>query len=94
MKKFEAGAGLKTSMTDEREKHLEDMGFQWRMKDNANFWGERCAELKEFKEEHGHCRVPVRSGKLGVWAMHMRSTARRPKSKERIAKLDAIGLFD
>jgi hypothetical protein len=81
-------------MTDEKLQHLSDMGFEWSVRDNSDFWIQRYEELKKFKEEHGHCRVPKSSGKLGIWAMHMRSTARRPKCSEKIGKLKAVGLFE
>ena len=42
----------------------------------------------------GHFRVPRGLGKLGKYAMHMKSTLRRPKSKDKIDKLEAIGFFD
>jgi hypothetical protein len=93
-KKYEAG--LKTAMNDDKLQHLSDMNFQWSvLKERKDaVWNQRYEELREFKEEHGHCRVPQRLGKLGTWANHMRSTARRPKCKEKIDKLEAIGLFD
>ena len=67
MKNFESEFGLKTSMTSEKIEHLEDMGFQWSVRNNDDFWNQRYEELKKFKEEHGgHCRVPRKSsGKLG-----------------------------
>ena len=74
MKLFEAGARLKTSMTDQKIEHLEDMGFQWSVRNNDDFWNQRYEELKKFKEEHGHCSVPRKSsGKLGSWVQNMRS---------------------
>jgi predicted ATP-binding protein involved in virulence len=93
-KKYETGS--KTAMTDEKLQHLSNMDFQWsvRKEHEDAMWNQRYGELTKFKDEHGHCRVAKQSGKLGVWEMNMRSTAQRPKSKERIAKLDAIGLFD
>jgi hypothetical protein len=97
MRKFEAGAGLKTAMTDEKEKHLEDMGFQWSVKKEHEdaMWNQRYEELKKFKDEHGHCHVPRKSsGKLGIWVKNMKSTSRRPKCNEKIEKLEAIGFFE
>ena len=97
MKNFESEFGLKTSMTHEKIEHLEDMGFQWSVKKECEdtMWNQRYEELLYFKEKHGHCRVPQRtSGKLGLWVRSMRSTARRPKCKEKMEKLKAVGLFD
>ena len=83
-------------MTDEKLQHLSDMGFEWSVKKERQdaMWNQRFEELREFKEEHGHCRVPKSSGKLGTWVRHMRSAAQRPKCNEKIEKLKAVGLFD
>jgi hypothetical protein len=93
-KKYEAGS--KTAINDEKLQHLSDMDFQWSVKKERQdtVWNQRYEELREFKEEHDHCLVPQRLGKLGTWVHHMRSRAQRPKCKEKIDKLEAIGLFD
>ena len=83
-------------MNDEKLQHLYDMDFQWSVLKECNsaIWDQRFEELKKFQEEHGHCRVP-RKGKLLWWAMEQRkSKVRARSSKERIAKLEAIGFFD
>ena len=83
-------------MTDEKLQHLSGMDFQWSVlkERNNSMWDQRFGELKKFRDEHGHCRVPQGSGKLGQWVMHMRQTSRRPKSKDKIDKLEATGFFD
>ena len=88
-------------MTNEKLQHLSDMDFQWSvMKERNNAtWDQRFEELKKFRDEHGHCRVPrvpSRSGKLGKWVDHQRynKSIRAARSEERIAKLEAIGFFD
>ena len=83
-------------MTNEKLQHLSDMGFEWSVKKEREdaTWDQRFEELKKFRDEHGHCRVPRGSGKLGQWVMHMRQTSRRPKSKDKIDKLEATGSFD
>ena len=89
-------AGLKTAMNDEKLQHLSDMDFHWSVKKERNsaVWDQRYEELKNFKGEHGHCRIP-RKGKLGIWvAMQRKSRVRARSSKEHIAKLEAIGFFD
>ena len=93
-KKYEAGS--KTAMTNEKLQHLSDMGFEWSVKKERDdaMWNQRFEELREFKDEHGHCRVPQGSGKFGTWVKHLRSTAKGPKCSEKIAKLEAIGFFD
>ena len=93
MKKYKAGK--KTPMTDEKVRHLADIDFQWSVlkERDDKFWNERYEELVIFKNEHGDCRVPFKSGKLGNWA-HNQRTRRAKTSKEKFNKLKAIGLFD
>ena len=84
-------------MTDEKLQHLEDMGFEWSVMKERNdaVWNQRFEELREFREDQGHCRVPPKSSKkLNQWVNDMRSTARRPKCNEKMEKLKAVGLFD
>ena len=58
-------------------------------------WNQRFEELKKFKEEHGHCRVPQKTPKLGNWAKEQRSARRRASNSEkRFNKLREIGLYD
>ncbi|OEU17958.1 hypothetical protein FRACYDRAFT_143275, partial [Fragilariopsis cylindrus CCMP1102] len=86
-KKYEAG--LKTPMTDYKLQHLADMDFQWNR--YSEVWDQRFEELRKYKDDHGHCRLPQK-GQLGIWAKEQRrSTVRARSSKERIAKLEAIG---
>ena len=91
-------AGLKTAMNDEKLQHLSDMDFHWSVKKERNsaVWDQRYEELEKFQEEHGHCRVPPGSGKLGGWVHHQRynKSIRIARSEEKTAKLEAIGLFD
>lgn len=48
--------GKQSSMTTERIKMLESVGFVW----NAilDDWGALYAELKRYRQKHGHCLVP------------------------------------
>ena len=99
MKKFEAGAGLKTSLTDQKIEHLEDMGFQWSVKKEREdaMWNQRFEELREFKEEHGHCRVTRKlSRKLGNWVENQRHNKRviAGRTEVKAVKLQAMGFFD
>jgi hypothetical protein len=94
-KKYEAG--LKTAMTDEKLQHLSDMDFKWSvLKEREDkVWNQRYEELKMFNDEHGHCRVPKRLGKLGIWVQEQRSSRGRARKNNngRIAKLEAVGLI-
>ena len=91
-------AGLKTSMTDEKLQHLSDMGFEWSVKKERDdaIWNQRFEELREFNEEHGHCRVPRSSKKLGRWVDHQRNNKKiiAGRTEVRAVKLEAIGFFD
>ena len=89
-KKYEAG--LKTPMTDDKLQHLADMDFQWNR--YIDVWDRRLEELKKFKDDHGHCRLPQK-GQLGNWAKEQRrSTVRASRSKVRTARLNQIGFYD
>ena len=64
-------------------------------------WEERFQELLLYQQRHGHCRVPVESGVLGKWVMHLREKYKRHLSEggryrgqltaERIARLESLG---
>ncbi|CAB9498114.1 Helicase associated domain [Seminavis robusta] len=57
-------------------------------------WKARYEQLKEFKKEHGHLRVPASVPGLGRWVTCQRQERRRKKiSKDRIKALDAIGFL-
>ena len=81
-------------MTNEKLQQLSGMGFQWSVKKERNnaTWDQRFEELKKFRDEHGHCRVP-RKGKFGGGVKNQK--ARRAfTSKEKIIKFEEIGFFD
>jgi hypothetical protein len=62
-------AGQHSTMTDERESALEQLGFVW--SSHSAFWEERLNELRAFREKHGHCNVPTKypeNPQLAVWA--------------------------
>lgn len=48
--------GKQSSMTQDRIKILQDIGFVWDSHEAA--WQERLSELLEFKTEYGNCLVP------------------------------------
>jgi superfamily II DNA or RNA helicase len=58
-------------------------------------WSVRFAQLQEFKEKHGNCRVPVDSKvnpQLGRWVGRQRELYNKGQIKaDRIAKLEALG---
>ena len=92
--------GKHSTMTDERVRVLEAIGFVWSAQ--HALWEERLAELVEYRAKHGHCNVPNRSTlhpKLCVWVKSQRRQYKlfQDGSKqacitpERIRRLDSIG---
>ncbi|CAJ1967452.1 unnamed protein product [Cylindrotheca closterium] len=60
--------GRHSTMTDERQQVLEQIGFVW--DSHAASWNERWGQLRDFQKEHGHCLVPKKypkNQKLAVW---------------------------
>ncbi len=79
------GGGLLKEQVD----RLNEIGFKWSVIARGN---DQFAELKEYADTHGHCDVPQRHGKLGVWVKSQRRNLKREKlSEEQINHLDAIG---
>lgn len=74
--------GRRSNTTLERIKALEDIGFQWFLRDTSKMaprksWEAHFQSLVSFKEKHGHCDVRVRSkqhptGSLGRWVEKQR----------------------
>lgn len=59
---------------------------------DGSFWSQKCFLLKQYKQEHGDCKVPRSHKALGVWVNNMRSSRRKAQlSQDRIDKLDKIG---
>jgi len=77
-------------LSEERIKKLESLGVQWIVKS----WESKFKKLKEFKENHGHCNVPLHSEKqLYRWVVDQRRAHKRGKlSVERIRKLEDLGI--
>ena len=85
-------------LSAERVRQLDALGFAWvnvRRRDYSAIWLRRIAELKRFREKHGHCCVPrdySPDGSLGRWADRIRKQNRDGTlSKERVRQLRAIG---
>ena len=98
----------KSNITKARIEALEKIGFVWCLRDTAKMaprkpWDMHFRSLQEFKIEHGHCDVRVRSkqhptGSLGRWVEKQRSQyslftdGKTCKiTREQIEKLDSIG---
>jgi len=80
-------------LSADRKTPLDALGFVWAPIDDA--WEKMFAELKRYRDEHGHCNVPDRWAeypKLGSWVV----TQRMFKNKGKLAsackaRLDALG---
>jgi hypothetical protein len=96
--------GGHSTFTEERQQALKALGFVW--DSHAASWEERWNELREFKEEHGHCNVPKKypeNQQLAVWVKRQRrqfklySSGQGSKSMmlPRIERLQVLGfVFD
>ena len=92
-KKKQYDAGSKTGMTIEKIQHLEDLGFQWSVKEDHDIvWNQRFEELKEYAEEHNGQLSGQRGSKLGRWVHSQKNHphARVAHTAERKAKLRSI----
>jgi hypothetical protein len=90
--------GKPSSMTEERIRKLESVGFEWGT--SASIWNERLQQLREFKVQFGNCIVPQHysaNPKLGWWVSKQRNNYRlyqegKPShmSAERIRELETV----
>lgn len=93
---FEGGGPL----SQERIDRLSKLGFVWDV--HQYQWTQTYHELLAYREEHGHCNVPMSYGNLGLWVFnqraHYNSYQRGQKShltESRLQMLQAIGFaFD
>ncbi len=81
------------TISQKRIDRLEKLGFCWDAKQAV--WNQRFEELKEFRQEHGHCNVPTVYPRC-VHLRHFVDTQRQRYrqgvlSRERIAQLDSVG---
>ena len=98
--------GKTSTMTKERAKSLEDLGFQWKLQGSGSSlyntkWFQRCLELKQFQLEFGHTNVPQNykpNPTLVFWINAQRVQRRKldkgepsPLSEERVKALDELG---
>jgi hypothetical protein len=92
--------GHHSTLTDEREELLLDVGFIF--DSHRAVWHARFETLKAFSLANGHCSIPSKcdDGSLNVWIKHQRRQyllykkgAKSTMTEERIQALDSIG-FD
>uniref|UniRef100_UPI0040560203 Helicase associated domain protein n=1 Tax=Candidatus Electronema sp. TaxID=2698783 RepID=UPI0040560203 len=90
------------NLLPEREKMLEEIGFNWTLVDlggvkPTELWGLRYSQLIEFKQQHGHCKVPhnfSENPQLGKWVSKQRQQRKQNKlTLERERLLEEIGFL-
>ena len=89
-------AHKKGELSEEKVARLNGLGFTWVVVESPRPWDESFELLKAYKEEHGHCRVPLRAEyhgvKLGRWVDHQRTAHKSSKlSENQRTRLDDIG---
>ena len=99
------GYKKKCSLTAERIRQLEELGFAWttqRTKQQNEDWQARLEQLQEFKNQHGHCLVPhgyTVDPSFAEWihrqrttyASMLKATKVNPVVKERMERLTTMG---
>ena len=73
-KNIQNGMKAEYNLSPDRIKRLEEIGFQWEVYDAA--FEKHCRELIAFKEEFGHCNVPIiyqDNFSLGHWCSSVRT---------------------
>ena len=90
-----------SSLTSERVKLLESIGFLEESSVQQSTWNKRMQELRDYKKQHGHTNVPRHCSanpKLGRWVDTQRTSYRlqklrkpSPLTQERIDVLNEIG---
>lgn len=76
-------------MTTQQIEQLEALGFEWEIKLGLrkDSWQDRVKELLEFRETHGHCRVPFgyrENPELAKWVFNVRQNYRLRKGMRRV----------
>jgi hypothetical protein len=78
----------------ERIRRLDTIGFGWD-RGGDNRWEEMYAELADYQQLHGHCRISTLAEDcrpLGNWVHTQRTLHKQGRlDRQRIARLDAIG---
>jgi hypothetical protein len=82
------GGSPHSKLSDDDIQRLERLGFEWSLRayEERFFFNDRVKDLQAFKEEHGHCNVPIsKSDKnikyqaLGRWCSKMRQSYKKIK---------------
>jgi Helicase associated domain len=91
--------GNRSTLSDERERKLESLGFCW--DSHTSIWEERLNELIEFRMQRGHTSISQSENpKLWIWVKCQRrqfklfcAGQKSTMTQERINKLNAIDSF-
>mmetsp|Transcript_25554 Transcript_25554/g.55861 ORF Transcript_25554/g.55861 Transcript_25554/m.55861 type:complete len:545 (+) Transcript_25554:278-1912(+) len=96
--------GRQKQLTPERVALLDELNFAWTAEERfSQLWDMMFDELKDYVEEHGHCKVPtqyVGSGKgpakLGKWVERQRARRKSPEkytplTEDQTQRLTEIG---
>jgi hypothetical protein len=83
-------------LAENRQRQLEEMGFDWRSSSTVGRRWERCFQrLMEFRRRFGHCHVPAEWKEnitLGRWVVKTRMLRLRGRLRQdKICQLDEVG---
>lgn len=91
----------RNQMTQQRKESLESLSFDFEVegtgtpRQKEETWNARLEQIKQYKDEHGHCNVPGTFAKdpvLGRWVGTQRTSYRRGQMrKDRVDALEALG---
>jgi tetrahydromethanopterin S-methyltransferase subunit G len=81
----------KLLLSPERLHQLDEIGFPWNPREEV--WMSRYLELKAYRQQFGHCRVPYDGEHQQLWKwMHFQKTCRTELSPKRRKLLDRLGI--
>ena len=64
-------------LTASRLMRLNDIGFQFRQRADYTSWSDRINQLREYKNRHGHLKIPVSDSELGWFVSSQREEYRK-----------------
>ncbi|GKY90833.1 hypothetical protein MPSEU_000056100 [Mayamaea pseudoterrestris] len=70
------------TLKPERKAALDEIGFDWRRRNDSIAWYKSLELLKEYKQQHGDCLVPQSypvNPSLGIWVHTQRNNFRKSK---------------
>jgi len=86
---------LKAKLADyEEEEESDDDEDDDQSVCDGSKWSKCYFELKQFKQQNGHCKVPQKHPTLGFWVNNTRKSYKSGKlSQDRIDKLEKLGFY-